>query len=502
MNKPTRIFVWFAPDDQRFCVSFMRHLAPLGREQLIESRHRAQILPGAEVSRELDATIAWAEILIALISADFLAMDVCLDLLRAARLRGVRVVPVLVREAAWEGEAQIKDLQILPRSKVPVAAWQDPDAAFTEVVRDLKALIQAACLDAGSTVVPVAPPMPPPQVAYDPRFYVRQSALESRALDALNYPGQPLVLWGPPRCGKTWLLRHLLGLLRAKSPEVQVAELRLDEFSPSSRQDLGACLREFATHLGAALERSHDEINRAFSRTEFATANLNYYMERVLLPDVIRSKRRLLIALDHVDTVVGCSFQDTFFGLLRGWAERGVAKPWSSLSLLLMVSTTPERLVQNQHQSPFNDAVKIRIEDLDDGQLRTLAQQYGLAPTGEELQAVRQEIGGHPYLWRLLLYHCQRRSRQMIEMVTDTTVFADVLDRHRALLREQPGLRAAFSTAQESVATAVDSHAGYLLERAGLLDWDDAKGGYAPRYRLYRRILNKGYLAPPSRGLQ
>ena len=86
-----------------------------------------------------------ADVILLLISADFLASDFCVDveLARAVerdRDGTARVIPIVVHSADWETHP-LASLQVLPRNRKPVARWEDHDDAWTEVAQEIRRVV-------------------------------------------------------------------------------------------------------------------------------------------------------------------------------------------------------------------------------------------------------------------------------------------------------------------------------------------------------------------------
>jgi DNA-binding winged helix-turn-helix (wHTH) protein len=324
----------------------------------------------------------------------------------------------------------------------------------------------------------------PPRAAYDPRWYVARPEEEKRARDYLATPGLPAVLLAPERSGKTWLLRHLLHEAR-REPGTRAVALSLDLFDREALGSLATFLRELSLQLCAALGVPDDEVARAFARSPNPKANMNWLLERALLPD----QGRLVIALDRADALWGLPVQDEFFGLLRAWAENGAAEEkWPALRLLLAVSTTPALLIRDPSQSPFNLTEPIRLLDLDEAQVLKLAALHRLALGPAEAKKIAALVGGHPYLVRLALYALAQGGRALDALLAPGGVYDDYLARLSARLLRQPGLREALSLAARGAGREVPPEAAQRLLGAGLLT-ADGTAGLRLRHALYQRLL-------------
>jgi DNA-binding winged helix-turn-helix (wHTH) protein len=391
--------------------------------------------------------------------------------------------------------------QLVTREDLLDALWPGLDVneeALTQIVKKLRRALDddareprylVTVLKRGyrfqaQPIAPAAAPLAlqPPRAAYDPRWYVARRAEEQRARDYLAMPGLPAVLLAPERFGKTWLLRHLLAQAR-REPGTRVVALSLDLFDREALASLTAFLRELSLQLCAALGVAEDEVAKAFARSPNPKANMNWLLERALLPD----QGRLLIALDRADALWGLPVQDEFFGLLRAWAENGAAEErWPALRLLLAVSTTPALLIRDPSQSPFNLTEPIRLLDLDGAQVSELAARHRVELSAGDARDLSALVGGHPYLVRLALYARAQTGRPLAELIAPGGVYDEYLSRLKTRLLRQPGLLEALS-ALALGGRDVSQDAAQRLLGAGLVAPDGA-AGFKLRYALYERL--------------
>jgi hypothetical protein len=91
----------------------------LKRQKLITSWHKYEISAGMEKEQEVHRHLSSAQLILLLISPDFLASDFCYgtELTQAlARHEAgtAHVVPIIIRPVSWEG-APFRKLQTLPK---------------------------------------------------------------------------------------------------------------------------------------------------------------------------------------------------------------------------------------------------------------------------------------------------------------------------------------------------------------------------------------------------
>lgn len=143
---PLRAFLSYSHKDEPLRDELETHLKLMQRQGLLQTWTDRRILPGDGWKRAIDDNIRRADIILLLISADFLASDYCYDTeLKIALDRHQRgetvLVPIFVRACEWSG-APFGAVQGLPRDAKPVTAWSDRDAAWTDVAQGLRRLLE------------------------------------------------------------------------------------------------------------------------------------------------------------------------------------------------------------------------------------------------------------------------------------------------------------------------------------------------------------------------
>ena len=127
---PIELFFSFSYADRALRDELERHLAVLKREGVIDSWHGRQIGAGRDWASEIDAHLDSADIILLLVSADFLSSDYCYDVeMRRAMARHdageASVIPVLLRAVGWQG-APFGRLQAVPRG-LAITSWSNQD---------------------------------------------------------------------------------------------------------------------------------------------------------------------------------------------------------------------------------------------------------------------------------------------------------------------------------------------------------------------------------------
>lgn len=103
---------------------------------IAEAWYDGHIDPGMNWSKEIADHLEAAEVILPLISPDFLASRWCRAELQRAKARSAageaRLIPVLIRDTlCWKD--YLGEFQVLPRGEKPVRQWADRDRAWRGV---------------------------------------------------------------------------------------------------------------------------------------------------------------------------------------------------------------------------------------------------------------------------------------------------------------------------------------------------------------------------------
>ena len=141
-GKKVKVFYSYSHRDEELRGELEKHLDILGRRGVIEGWHDRRITAGDEWKNSIDQHLYSADLILLLVSADFIASDYCYDVeLQQAMQRHekgeARVVPIILRPVNWEG-APFSKLQALPKDAKPVVTWSTRDEAFADISKSIQ----------------------------------------------------------------------------------------------------------------------------------------------------------------------------------------------------------------------------------------------------------------------------------------------------------------------------------------------------------------------------
>lgn len=143
---PVSIFLAYARADEADRRELEAHLMPLKRSGLVSTWHDGCINPGQEWVPQIEANLDKCEIVLLLISKNFVASDYCCDVeapkaIKRHKLGNACVIPVILASCMWKltriDGVRLGQLQALPKDAKPISLWPNADNAFTSVVEGI-----------------------------------------------------------------------------------------------------------------------------------------------------------------------------------------------------------------------------------------------------------------------------------------------------------------------------------------------------------------------------
>jgi predicted NACHT family NTPase len=145
MSAPVEIFCCYAREDQQMLEGLKRHLMPLQRSGQIQIWSDTNLNAAVEWEKELHEHLESADIILLLISSDFIASEYCYstEMMRAIERHDqgtAHVIPILLRSIFWRN-APFAKFQILPTNAKPVTKWSDRNEAFNDITEHVKRVV-------------------------------------------------------------------------------------------------------------------------------------------------------------------------------------------------------------------------------------------------------------------------------------------------------------------------------------------------------------------------
>ena len=142
---PFSVFISYSHQDKALLKELEKHLSNLKRQHVIASWYDGNISPGTEWESQIITHLNTDQIILLLISADFMDSDFCysVEMTRAIARHDAdqaRVIPIILRPTDWKG-APFSKLKALPTDGKAVTRWPTPDDAFVDIVKGIREAI-------------------------------------------------------------------------------------------------------------------------------------------------------------------------------------------------------------------------------------------------------------------------------------------------------------------------------------------------------------------------
>lgn len=246
-----KLFYSYCHSDAEFREDLEKHLSVLKRGGEISEwwcdRH---VLPGQELEAAIEREMANADIIVLLISSDFLASCACVhEMTTALQLRDnnpTLVIPVILRPCDWQ-HSDISSLLALPTDGKPVTDWKNRDEAFVSIVDGIRKAISESRFHLKQGVA----------TSFTETDFATQEKKDVRLDDIFVFPnltidrnetassidsfqdimsaGRHLVIRGDYRSGKTTICRKLL--LKHAEKETPVLMFSGHELTPTLQHE-------------------------------------------------------------------------------------------------------------------------------------------------------------------------------------------------------------------------------------------------------------------------
>jgi replicative DNA helicase len=147
---PLNVLVSYSHKDEVLRGQLATALRGLVRDGLINIWSDHHIRPGEDIDGEIQIQLRKADVVLLLVSSDFIASDYCYSVEMQSSIDRHEdgrciVIPIIVRYADWTG-APFARLKALPEDAKPVTSWSDRDEAWLSVARGVRQAIELRAL--------------------------------------------------------------------------------------------------------------------------------------------------------------------------------------------------------------------------------------------------------------------------------------------------------------------------------------------------------------------
>jgi len=149
---PTNLFFSYSHCDEALRDELEKHLASLKQQGVIATWHDRKIVAGKRFNPEISENLETADIILLLVSHSFLASNSCKKEMFRAKEKydngEAHVIPVILRPCDWhdmpcdQRGTPLRELLAVPQDGKSVTSHPDQNAAFLEVVQEIKKAVQ------------------------------------------------------------------------------------------------------------------------------------------------------------------------------------------------------------------------------------------------------------------------------------------------------------------------------------------------------------------------
>jgi len=160
MNQPT-IFISYHHKDSEYLEQLLTHLSILTRTKSANIFYDKAISAGESRSKEIKVNLEKADLILMLISPDYLASDfiynqeIQLAFDKEAE-SGTYVIPIILRPTNWISIDWLRKRQVLPQGGNPISSFENKDEAYYQITNSINDVIKGI----SKSALPVDKPKP------------------------------------------------------------------------------------------------------------------------------------------------------------------------------------------------------------------------------------------------------------------------------------------------------------------------------------------------------
>jgi hypothetical protein len=141
-----RVFISYSHKDENLRDQLEVQLSMLKRQGLIEVWHDRRLLAGDHLDWTICKELDDADVILLLVSPDFLASDYCYNIEKGRALERhregtARLISVILRPCEWQ-RTDLAQYLVTPTDGVPITRWPDLDEAFLNVTQSIRCTIE------------------------------------------------------------------------------------------------------------------------------------------------------------------------------------------------------------------------------------------------------------------------------------------------------------------------------------------------------------------------
>lgn len=220
-QKPLKLFFSYTRKDKHWLEQLKRHLTSLVQQGFLQTWDDSQIHPGDVWAETINMNLLNADIVIFLVTPDFLGSDYAFNvemriILRRLKEKKAKVIPVILSAADWRNSPLV-NLEPLPSNGQPLTDWANIEAGFTDIIDGIEKICQSLATEQSSSRTNSSSNLQE-KLRFDdvfvksgaPDFTFVEHAEFKRLKFAIAKPGRGVVIEGPSGIGKTTAVKKAI----------------------------------------------------------------------------------------------------------------------------------------------------------------------------------------------------------------------------------------------------------------------------------------------------
>ena len=146
-SRKIKVFISYSHRDRTFRKNLDQYLKNLMRNYPAVSWHDGEISPGIDFEKEIEKNLREAQLILLLVSQNFIASDYCHDkemkeAMERHDAKEARVIPIILQPSQWQGDdTPFGKLLALPRDGKPITKWSNRAEAYLNIADGIKQAI-------------------------------------------------------------------------------------------------------------------------------------------------------------------------------------------------------------------------------------------------------------------------------------------------------------------------------------------------------------------------
>ena len=143
------LFYSYSHEDEKYRDQLEKHLSVLKKEGYIDEWHDRKISPGSNWEEDINRELIKADIILLLISSNFLASNYCYDVETVTALEmhengQAVVIPIIIQPCLWNISKLAKNgkLQVLPKDGRPITDYENQHHGWLNVAEGIYEVAQ------------------------------------------------------------------------------------------------------------------------------------------------------------------------------------------------------------------------------------------------------------------------------------------------------------------------------------------------------------------------